>query len=390
MGKKNSRLLNRIYQKPLPIDVAVHCAVVLTNPISWLRYVWNLLHVNYLSKVATYKINVIYENGIFKVVDSDSMVKLWREGFFGKGVLSRSEPTWHARTVTRLNVVVANDDDDDGKPSNGNVAMEDITKSRRHERIEFKRQRQRLQDLQLKQRKGSISNDEVVEMAKLDEQLVEFRKKDYINVEEETEVELRKEDADIIGNENGLVIQLEYMQLQAVEVFFLQFAFNNININNLTLRQLFMQCCQLHCSTPTIFANNRFIINYIVYHYFRSKGWCVRSGIKFGTDYLLYKRGPPFSHAEFCVLVMQDEDDYTADVSAYDWLQICAKARVIGSVKKNFVQVYVEAPLQIEFDEIWTSSGDEVDEGLMFKQLLSKYRVSEVLYKRWNPSRTRD
>jgi len=87
---------------------------------------------------------------------------------------------------------------------------------------------------------------------------------------------------------------------------------------------------------------------------------------------------------------MQDEDDYTADVSAYDWLQICAKARVIGSVKKNFVQVYVEAPLQIEFDEIWTSSGDEVDEGLMFKQLLSKYRVSEVLYKRWNPSRTRD
>ena len=112
----------------------------------------------------------------------------------------------------------------------------------------------------------------------------------------------------------------------------------------------------------------------------------MRSGIKFGTDYLLYKRGPPFSHAEFCVLVMQD--DYEQGIGPYDWFQICAKARVIGSVKKNFVQIYVEAPLQVEFDKIFTTS--DIDDGLMFKQLLSKYRVSEVLYKRWNPSRTRD
>ena len=171
-------------------------------------------------------------------------------------------------------------------------------------------------------------------------------------------------------------------------MFFLQFAFNNINVDNVSLKQLFINCCQQYDSSPTIKSNNKFIISYIVYHYFRSKGWCVRSGIKFGTDYLLYKRGPPFSHAEFCVLVMQD--DYEQGVSGYDWFQICAKARVIGSVKKNFVQVYVEAPLQKEFNEVFSNTSDDFDEGLMFKLLLSKYKVSEVLYRRWNPSRTRD
>ncbi|KAI5957401.1 SEN2 [Candida margitis] len=379
MGKKNSRLLNKIYQKPLPIDIAVKYAVVLSNPISWMGYIWNLLRVSFLDRPDVSKIEVIYDHGVFRIVDNDSMIKLWRRGFFGKGVLSRSEPTWHARTVTRLNAV-------DAAKSN-NIAMEDITKSRRLERIEFKRQRQRLQDLQLKQRKGLISEAEVSEMTTLDERLIEFRKKDFVNVEE-VEVNIRDEDADII-DDNGFVVQLEYMQLQAVEVFFLQFALNKINVDGMSLRQLFVECCQQYDSSAAIKVNNKFIINYVVYHYFRSKGWCVRSGIKFGTDYLLYKRGPPFSHAEFCVSVMQD--DYQQDTSPYDWFQICAQARVIGSVKKNFVQVYVEAPSSAEFDEIFTAAGGaNIDEGLMFKQLLGKYRVSEVLYKRWNPSRTRD
>ncbi|KAI5949256.1 SEN2 [Candida theae] len=378
MGKKNSRLLNKIYQKPLPIDVAVNVAVVLTNPISWFEYVWNFIRVNLWNTPDVSKIDVVCDNGVFKVVNADSMVKLWREGFFGKGVLSRSEPTWHARTVSRLN-----GDADDGKSSG--VAMEDVTKSRRHERIEFKRQRQRLQDLQLKQRKGLIEEEEVVEMAKLDEQLVEFRRKDFVNVEE-AEVGMRDEDADIIDGKNGSVVQLEYMQLQAVEVFFLQFALDKVSVCDISLKQLFIQCCQQYEPSSPISSNNKFIVNYVVYHYFRSKGWCVRSGIKFGTDYLLYKRGPPFSHAEFCVSVMQD--NHQNDTSLYDWFQICARARVIGSVKKNFVQVYVVAPLQAEFDEVFATTN--IDEGLMFRKLLSMYKVSEVLYRRWNPSRTRD
>jgi tRNA-splicing endonuclease subunit Sen2 len=50
--------------------------------------------------------------------------------------------------------------------------------------------------------------------------------------------------------------------------------------------------------TPSLQFDNPFLINYIVYHHYRSLGWVVRGGIKFCVDYMLYKRGPVFNHAE--------------------------------------------------------------------------------------------
>jgi len=44
--------------------------------------------------------------------------------------------------------------------------------------------------------------------------------------------------------------------------------------------------------------DNPFIVNYVAYHHYRSLGWTIKSGVKFCVDYLLYKRGPVFDHAE--------------------------------------------------------------------------------------------
>lgn len=63
--------------------------------------------------------------------------------------------------------------------------------------------------------------------------------------------------------------------------------------------------------------DNPFIVKYVAYHYYRSKAWVVKDGIKFGTDYsrlhcerkrikskvlmhetVLYQRGPAFHHGE--------------------------------------------------------------------------------------------
>jgi tRNA-splicing endonuclease subunit Sen2 len=45
--------------------------------------------------------------------------------------------------------------------------------------------------------------------------------------------------------------------------------------------------------------DNPFLIQYAVYHHFRSLGWVVRSGIKFCTDWVLYGPGGPVGgHAE--------------------------------------------------------------------------------------------
>lgn len=75
-------------------------------------------------------------------------------------------------------------------------------------------------------------------------------------------------------------------------------------------------------------AQPGFIASYVAYHYFRSRGWIPKSGLKFGVDYglaarcaphrrtsrarrsdpqhappVLYKQGPAFYHSSYAVVV---------------------------------------------------------------------------------------
>ena len=52
-------------------------------------------------------------------------------------------------------------------------------------------------------------------------------------------------------------------------------------------------------TTTNLYFDNPFLVNYVVYHHYRSLGWVIKGGLKFCVDYLLYKRGPVFSHAEY-------------------------------------------------------------------------------------------
>lgn len=49
---------------------------------------------------------------------------------------------------------------------------------------------------------------------------------------------------------------------------------------------------------PALFPSDPFLVSYVVYHHFRSLGYVVKPGVKFTADWLLYKRGPVFNHAE--------------------------------------------------------------------------------------------
>lgn len=46
-----------------------------------------------------------------------------------------------------------------------------------------------------------------------------------------------------------------------------------------------------------LLPDNPALVSYAVYHHFRSLGWVVKDGIKFCVDWLLYRRGPVFSHS---------------------------------------------------------------------------------------------
>ncbi|RCK58775.1 tRNA-splicing endonuclease subunit SEN2 [Candida viswanathii] len=344
MGKRNNKYLNKIYNRPLPITLTSQRYNVSLpelyphNPVSWIWYLVRYLQVNIFYKVPELTndpLPVVYDGQIFKVTDAESITSLWRQGFFGKGVLSRSEPTWYQRTLTRLNL------DESGKSGND-------WQWKTLQRLDIPR-------VGVEEETGVITAEELKEMESLDAKLVELRKAD-INLTKR----LRDEDDELS---------------MKTESYYL-WSFYSCN----PWRRSFEICLEQDTSCG-IGPHLIFIVDYAVYHYFRSNGWCVRSGVKFGTDFLLYKRGPPFIHAEYCILVMTKDTNY-------DWFEIAAKARVIGSVKKTFVLCYVDYPTQEQFDEILGQP--ELDHGLLFTQLLEQYRISEVVYKRWNPSRTRD
>lgn len=132
-----------------------------------------------------------------------------------------------------------------------------------------------------------------------------------------------------------------------------------------------------------------FMLSYAAYHHFRAMGWVVRSGIKFGVDYLLYNRGPAFSHAEFAVLVIPSyADEYWNGTDAQkrslesktktSWWWLHGINRVQAQVHKTLVLCYVNVPPP--------SEGKASDIGA----LLAQYKVRDVLVKRWTPNRARD
>ncbi|KAK5683075.1 tRNA splicing endonuclease subunit sen2 [Elasticomyces elasticus] len=138
--------------------------------------------------------------------------------------------------------------------------------------------------------------------------------------------------------------------------------------------------------------DSTFLLNYVVYHHFRSLGWVVRPGLKFGADYMLYNRGPVFSHAEFAVIIMPAyTDPYWSTAvgkrerrvkGEKDWWWLHCVNRVQGQVKKTMVLVYVDVPAP------WSSSeeGGQGDVAV----LLRRYKVREFVVRRWAMNRSRD
>lgn len=370
---KNGKNLSQ-YSDPLPIPILP--PVYPHNPISWIYFLYNY----FCTLPKSISIHVIFHNNIFKVIDQQDQLILWRKGFFGKGTLSRSEPTWFERTEKRLGLNVNVAPGSQGKilvnqnsKSSQIVSREDVTKIRRDERKIFKSTRQQLHDLIVKSKLQKLDENEILQLENLKIKLDSIRNQsiDY-NIRDDSI--LRDEDLELLENNNHLK-QLEFLQLQPVEAFFLKFGLNVINLD-FDLPQLFNICCN-HDLIPT----NKFIFDYVVYHHYRSLGWCVRSGIKFGCDMLLYKRGPPFSHAEHAILIVNDQD-------SIDWFQLTTLTRVIGTVKKNLVIVFVSCPSISQFSDVLDKKYK--DDKARYYDLFQLYKVSEIIYRRWAPSRTRD
>ncbi|KAL0125119.1 hypothetical protein PUN28_004333 [Cardiocondyla obscurior] len=126
-----------------------------------------------------------------------------------------------------------------------------------------------------------------------------------------------------------------------------------------------------------------FVQKYVVYHYYRSKGWVVKPGLKYGGDFLLYKEGPPFYHASYIVIIeVADADSLVIDPASsrsMTWNNLFGFERLSETVAKELLFAQVLWPSSVPRDINETSP-----------KMLSEFAVRELLWRRWNPKQHRE
>lgn len=94
-----------------------------------------------------------------------------------------------------------------------------------------------------------------------------------------------------------------------------------------------------------------FAIEYGVYHYFRTRGWVVKSGTNYGTNFLLYKEGPSIDHAQYAVIISCESDEM--DIKSRGWNSLLTYHRVVQTVCKELLLVFLVLPQMsdLKFEE---------------------------------------
>jgi len=76
--------------------------------------------------------------------------------------------------------------------------------------------------------------------------------------------------------------------------------------------------------------HHKFEEKYVIYKDLREKGYIPRPGLKFGADFVVYKKGPGLEHSPFIVDVLPHD----SKISAIDMVRA---GRLATSVRKKFV-----------------------------------------------------
>ncbi|GMK60116.1 hypothetical protein CspeluHIS016_0903330 [Cutaneotrichosporon spelunceum] len=150
-----------------------------------------------------------------------------------------------------------------------------------------------------------------------------------------------------------------------------------------------------------LYPSDPLLVSYAAYHHYRSLGWCVRHGIKFAVDWLLYRRGPVFSHSAFSILlvpVFMDEADRNGPHGGTDWYAektswkwINTVMRVNSLVQKTVILAYVTIPALSSFpDSARLPDGSLDPRKFDLRSLMSRYTVREVSLTRFSAARRRD
>lgn len=433
----------QIYALPLPINIYPLPPLIPHNPFSVLQIALTYL-IHFVVPPSSHP-QVLYQGFLspetysVHVLDADTIRTFWERGFFGKGSLSRSEPSWFEREKRK-------------KGLGANETSEEITKKRREARKFFKKERARketeaieeklVEEGQKPPRWDAEASYEAFSKPG-PSSLPSWQPSATAGVQASHNLKRtpHKSDISLKGrrleppghdrearpkskNDSGSISisntrNEEHLQLSPEESFFLVYGLGVLEIRDpvtsaeIPIESLFSIFRQFSYFPPRhtfdLHPDDPFLISYIVYHHFRSLGWVVRPGIKFAVDYLLYNRGPVFSHAEFAVVIIPaythphwhsnlQLSQRTQKKEKRSWWWLHCLNRVQSQVRKSLILVYVEIPPPLWAEALPATETKPSKEAVILKAeqdnnitaILKRYRIREMSIRRWTPNRSRD
>ncbi|NXW75615.1 SEN2 endonuclease, partial [Hirundo rustica] len=207
---------------------------------------------------------------------------------------------------------------------------------------------------------------------------------EYVLVQEEEEGCSCPEDDSIHAQENFVKKEVlvcrknpfrifEYLQLSLEEAFFLVYALGCLSIyygeEPLSIVKLWEVFSEVKPDFKT---------TYMAYHYFRGKGWVPKVGLKYGTDLLLYRKGPPFYHASYSVIAELVDDSFEGSLRRpLSWMSLSGLNRTTANASKELMLCYLIRPSDMTAEEMSTP------------ECMKRIKVQELIVTRWVSSRER-
>ncbi|XP_062621253.1 tRNA-splicing endonuclease subunit Sen2-like [Saccostrea cucullata] len=168
----------------------------------------------------------------------------------------------------------------------------------------------------------------------------------------------------------------EFLHLTFQESFFLSYGLGCLRLYEndklLNLSEMWRIFCQ---------RQDRFVPLYVAYHYYRSKGWVPKTGLKFGADLIIYKEGPPFYHGSYSVLVKMVDENLAEEENSrtLTWTQLAGLNRLTEHVAKELMICYVIRPRHLTPSDLMSSP-----------KVISQFKVKEMVVSRWVSSQERE
>ncbi|KAH8263336.1 hypothetical protein KR044_007576 [Drosophila immigrans] len=112
----------------------------------------------------------------------------------------------------------------------------------------------------------------------------------------------------------------------------------------------------------------QFVYKLAAYLYLKAKNWVIKSGIKFGGDFLIYKQGPSHFHASFLVIVRSPSEDRSSHFVAK---QLKGVQRVAETSDKDVLLLSVRQP-------------EDFNALLVTRETLAALTIEETVIRRFN------